>query len=79
MSETETYQGWSVRCHSQYQTLHPKPKITRKWYSWYDTIRVSRWDMGMPEFPLSVRYDDFKDRLSEAYKRLKVEDKPDIV
>lgn len=79
MSETETYQGWSVRFYSQYQTLHPKPKITRKWYSGYDTIRVSGWDMGMPEFPLSVRYKDFKVRLSEAFNRLKVEDKPDSV
>jgi hypothetical protein len=63
----------AVRKWSQYQTIYKKSNMVASWYNGYGML-----DMP-PEIPLSVRYEDFKERLSEAFNRLKVEDKPDSV
>lgn len=65
----ENLDGLSVREYAQFQTLHPKPHARGTgWYTGYDTLVTTAWDFGMTEFPLDVRYADFKRRLNEAMR-----------
>jgi hypothetical protein len=68
-SVMELYEGWSVRDWASWQTRNPKPSTKSvNWYTGYHTFDVSAWELGMPEIPLHIRYDDFKARLEQTKK-----------
>ena len=65
-----TYEGVSVRAWGGWQTRNPKPRdLEDTWGTGYECLELSAWDLGMPEIPLGMRYEDFKQRLDEALAR----------
>ena len=70
---SDVWNGVCLATWSQRQTLRPKPSLDKveemQMYAGYDLMQVQWYDLGVPEIPLDVRYQNFCQRLKDKVSK----------